>query len=176
MLHGLYLAIHRAWRGSLRADSSHRKPGWWSRPLTFLAVIAAWVFFRAADLNTAVAMLKSMAGINGLSLPKRFAAFDNPVGLLRFDGFLPNDLTVYTVRPFVMPSLLILLLVCWFLPNIFEIIGPYRPALMIYRGAPVVPRWHWRPLPAWALATGLIFAATILGMGGSVSEFLYFQF
>jgi alginate O-acetyltransferase complex protein AlgI len=176
VLHGIYLAIHHAWRSLRRGASGGLLVEWASRIVTFLAVISAWVLFRAADLTTAGAMLKSMAGVNGLSLPKRFASVAAYSNFLRFDGFLPHDLTAYTARPFVLPGLLILLLACWFLPNTFEITARYRPALIIYRGAVATPRWYWRPATGWALALGVLFAVTVLGMGDGVSEFLYFQF
>ncbi len=39
---------------------------WLNRGLTFVAVVVAWVFFRASTLKQAGQVLKAMAGLNGL--------------------------------------------------------------------------------------------------------------
>ena len=39
---------------------------WLNRVLTFVAVVVAWVFFRASTLEQAGQVLKAMAGLNGL--------------------------------------------------------------------------------------------------------------
>ena len=70
-LHGVYLAVNHGWRtlrGRLGQDL--KRSTWWGRAcaclLTFIAVVIGWVFFRAADFTAAVAMLKAMAGLNGV--------------------------------------------------------------------------------------------------------------
>lgn len=58
-LHGCALVCLRAW-----ARSGHHLPrplGW---AITFLFVTVSWVFFRAASLPSAVAMLRAMIGVN----------------------------------------------------------------------------------------------------------------
>jgi alginate O-acetyltransferase complex protein AlgI len=173
-LHGVYLGVNHLWHA---VGFSSGGTLWWRRVLTFMAVSVAWVFFRAANLATAGAMLNSMCGLNGLSVPKRLASMAASLpGFLRFDGFLPNDLTAYAARPFVVPVLLVLLFGCWFLPNTFELTSRYRPAIMIYGGSRAVSPFPWRPAPVWAVLVGLIIASAVLGMGDGVSEFLYFQF
>jgi alginate O-acetyltransferase complex protein AlgI len=59
--HGLLLAANRLW-------ILGRLPALWrgiSRPLTFVAVVVGWVFFRADSIGRAGALLKSMCGMNG---------------------------------------------------------------------------------------------------------------
>ncbi len=173
-LHGAYLSINHLWRA--RGATGHGGV-WWRRAATFAAVTVAWVFFRAANLPTAVAIVESMGGLNGISVPKRLAASAlAKLHLFRFDGFLPHDLTPYAVRPYVVPLTLSLLLACWLLPNTFELTAGYRPAIMIYGGRRSASRWSWRPSPGWAALAALVLASAILGMGDGVSEFLYFQF
>jgi len=69
-LHGLYLMLHHAWR----AWAAHR--GWWPDgpgpawrlagwALTFVAVVVAWVPFRATTLAGAGTILQAMAGLGG---------------------------------------------------------------------------------------------------------------
>lgn len=62
-LHGLYLVINHlwrsyglAWKGRLWTIGAHL--------LTFTAVVAGWVLFRAASVEGAGSLLQSMAGIN----------------------------------------------------------------------------------------------------------------
>ncbi len=65
-LHGLYLAINHLWRELL--PKRRWLPVWLGNLsgglLTFVAVVAAWVVFRASDIAHAAVMLKAMFGIN----------------------------------------------------------------------------------------------------------------
>jgi D-alanyl-lipoteichoic acid acyltransferase DltB (MBOAT superfamily) len=80
-LHGFYLVIHGLWRrliGRVYRGRTARSPpglraGAWM--LTFLSVVVAWVFFRAADLPTAFSVLRGMAGFNGSLLPETILQF-----------------------------------------------------------------------------------------------------
>jgi D-alanyl-lipoteichoic acid acyltransferase DltB (MBOAT superfamily) len=62
-LHGLYLCINHAWSnyGPPIPDSLRRTAGIASFLLTFLAVVVAWVFFRADSLASATSVLSRMA-------------------------------------------------------------------------------------------------------------------
>ncbi|HEX7455714.1 MAG TPA: MBOAT family protein, partial [Gallionella sp.] len=70
-LHGLYLVINHGWQ-SFKHSMGWGEGGWLARCfailLTFLAVVVAWVFFRAPDFTTASSMLSGMTGLNGMSL------------------------------------------------------------------------------------------------------------
>ena len=127
-LHGFYLGINHAWHAILRmmglAGKSHR---WWGRSLarfiTFLAVVVAWVFFRAADLPTAITMVKGLVGINGV-------AAASPVVALTTNSWI---------------WMAVLLAVVWFAPNTQELMARYAPALnfdgrklLPFRGAPQI--------------------------------------
>jgi D-alanyl-lipoteichoic acid acyltransferase DltB (MBOAT superfamily) len=80
-LHGLYLMVFHGWQRTVGSDERGIDRPWlrllqalsrliaW--PLTFLCVIVAWVFFRAADLDTAFSLLKGMAGLQGSVLPEQ---------------------------------------------------------------------------------------------------------
>jgi alginate O-acetyltransferase complex protein AlgI len=68
-LHGAYLIGQRAW-----ARTGLRLPllaGW---ALTFLAVMLAWVPFRARDFATAGRYFAALAGLHGVALPAVYAA------------------------------------------------------------------------------------------------------
>lgn len=74
VLHGVFLVLQQQCAGG--------PPRWWGRPLTFLAVLLAWVPFRAPDMASALALWHGMAGGNGLGLPR---ALGGP-GLQWIDG------------------------------------------------------------------------------------------
>ncbi|MCL6558895.1 MAG: MBOAT family protein, partial [Firmicutes bacterium] len=80
-LHGAYLVVNHTWR---RLD--FKLPPALSRPLTFLAVVAAWVVFRANSVHDAFAVLKAMAGLNAFVLPAKYQPFLSPLagGGLKF--------------------------------------------------------------------------------------------
>jgi alginate O-acetyltransferase complex protein AlgI len=62
LLHGIYQSVH----AMARKKGLTPKNVWLNRLLTFVAVVVAWVFFRAATLKQAGQVLKAMAGLNGL--------------------------------------------------------------------------------------------------------------
>ena len=72
-LHGGYLVCNHLWSGSragrrLGQMAAGRMLGW---PLTFLAVVLAWVLFRAESFAAAVDVYRGMAGANGVVLPQQ---------------------------------------------------------------------------------------------------------
>jgi alginate O-acetyltransferase complex protein AlgI len=85
-LHGLYLVMNHAWRWLTerfdlpRADRSTVLSGL-SWLLTFLAVVVAWVLFRAESLESALAILAAMAGstsANSASVAAEVASLIGP--------------------------------------------------------------------------------------------------
>jgi D-alanyl-lipoteichoic acid acyltransferase DltB (MBOAT superfamily) len=173
-LHGLYLVLHHGWQ----AWRGQRGPRWWAGPLTFVAVVLAWVVFRAPDLATAVDVWCGMAGANGIALPRGLAAHGEPwlrLGLdLHFSGIRWIDFSGLGV-----PTLAVACLLAWFAPNTQQIFRRYGPALE--RVAAGAGRWQWRwqwcwqPTRSWSLALALLFLGCAFSMN-RVSEFLYFQF
>jgi hypothetical protein len=119
--------------------------------LTFLAVMFAWVFFRAADLPTTLAILSALAGGHGIALPS---------------GFNPREVAL----------LACMLGIALLSPNIREIMA--REDLAIAAEALIArpPGWlRWRPGLAWASASVVMLAFSLLQMT-RVSQFLYFRF
>ncbi|MBA5687281.1 MBOAT family O-acyltransferase [Rugamonas apoptosis] len=168
-LHGLYLVIQHAWRG-WRGGAAR----WWHQPLTLMAVMLAWVTFRAPDLATAADVYRALAGGAGLSLPHGLAAsgqlfaslglhpgFDG-VRWIDFGGLGPPTLAVAAV------------LALW-APNTQEIFFHYEPAIERIFHAPTWRWLDWHPSPAWGVAMLTLFLGCLLSMN-KVSEFLYFQF
>jgi hypothetical protein len=131
--------------------------------ITFVAVVLAWVFFRAADLSTALSMLSAMAGANGLGKPAPSAMNDIDIFLL-----------VARVPPIVVAWKAVLvyplaLFAVFALPNSQELVEPAR-----FRAEGPV-RLAWMPNAAWAAAMALVVSLSVLTFA-SASEFLYFQF
>lgn len=159
-LHGLLLVVNHAWHAltdALRLTFVRRT--WWrlgpARVLTLVAVTVAWVFFRAADLGTAISMIRSMAGVHGLGT----------------DGAFANHLVDRPEN--VMVALAVLIMFAWFAPNTQQIMARHRPTV-----EPVeepAQRLRWRPNWAWTLI-GVVLAMWSLLSMTRISEFLYFQF
>ncbi len=159
-LHGLYLVINHLWR-SFRERHLSATPfpaglgRWLARLLTFLAVVVAWVFFRADSMTSAVAILKGMAGLNGVS---------------RADPY-------YFGTP-ELKGLIALFIIAWAMPNVQHMLHRHRPAIQTYPGEVAPPRWHrltWQPNGTWAFVTALLFVVALVNLS-HVSEFLYYQF
>jgi D-alanyl-lipoteichoic acid acyltransferase DltB (MBOAT superfamily) len=93
-LHGLFLVIHQQFAG--------RREQWWDRPLTFLAVLLAWVPFRAPDMASALGVWSGMAGVHGFGLPRVLGGS----GLQWVDG-----------GGIGLPLLAAATLLAWFAPN-----------------------------------------------------------
>jgi alginate O-acetyltransferase complex protein AlgI len=151
-LHGFYLALNHGWRAlaaRLRIDvGAHwigRASAWL---VTFVAVMVGWVFFRAADVGTALRMLTALFGVAG-GAP---AAFGD------------------THRALVLATALLIL--ARFAPSTQESTG-YRGPFDAEPGS--APRIRWRASPAWAVAVGAALAIALMSLS-QVSEFLYFQF
>lgn len=157
-LHGTYLVINHAWR-SIRARLSWmpRKIGAIEQclgySLTFLAVVVGWVFFRATNTETAVALLRSMAGINGLELSASSI------------GGATEMLVIVA-----------LLLIAGLAPNTQKLVGYQGPDSC--ERDPQTISIHavtWLPTVYRAVFVGCLTGVSIMSLT-RVSEFLYFQF
>ena len=165
-LHGIYLVVNHFWSTHLPSIGK-----WFGGGLTFFCVVVAWVFFRAEDLTSAFEMLRSMFGLNGLSLPEGFAA--GPLGKLplegwlRFEGMFHNGL-VDPVR--AISTIGVALLIAWLLPNSQEFVdGMERRLRKSHRAL------RWRPSFAWGIIMGVCFGVSVSLLSGE-TPFLYFQF
>jgi D-alanyl-lipoteichoic acid acyltransferase DltB (MBOAT superfamily) len=67
-LHGAALCVHRLWLKT--GVHLHKVVAWF---LTFNFINIAWVFFRAANWNDAIKILKGMAGLNGILVSPNLA-------------------------------------------------------------------------------------------------------
>jgi D-alanyl-lipoteichoic acid acyltransferase DltB (MBOAT superfamily) len=159
-LHGIYLVAHRLWVVSVPPAQSPwaiRARGLLGWLLTMLSVTVAWVFFRAADLPTALSILESMGGLQRQAP----GAFDDLVS----DG---------------LPLLAGTALIAFLMPNVVDIFRRYRPALLpAMRLRPIhagLRALQWRPQPWIGVGVGALAGCGLIAILGWQSEFLYFQF
>jgi alginate O-acetyltransferase complex protein AlgI len=154
-LHGAFLTINHLWRAHFRSQEAGLRCGPVPiayRALTVLAVIVAWVFFRAASMHDAMLMLASMTGISPLA---------KVVGVLTINN---------------VAFVLALGALALFAPNSIELMQYH---FGMRRDVPRLPtRMAWRSLPRYACAIGVIlFCTAVIGVSGRQRlEFLHFQF
>ena len=161
-LHGLMLVSAHLWRRHL---GRHRLPALPAQALTLLAVVLAWVPFRAADLPTTWRVYAGLAGLG----PDTAA--------------LPVPSLLPTLAAGALPALLVLLLgwgIALLAPNTQTLLRGFAPGLASPGYAtgiegPARGGHAWRPSPAQAMALGALLAVSILSLGRA-SEFIYFQF
>jgi alginate O-acetyltransferase complex protein AlgI len=161
-LHGIYLVINHGWRhvaGHLPIAWEGRAWRTFSWALTFLAVVVAWVYFRAPTLSSANAMLLSMADVSSIG---------RGVGqAVSFDG----------VR--AAATLGVLLAIALALPNTQQFMGRFRPGWEFREGLPGGMVWlQWRPnwLAAVTLGCVTVWMLANIVFIKRVSDFIYFQF
>ncbi len=145
-LHGGFLIINHLWR---RLAPRLRIPGRVSMAMTFLAVMFAWVPFRAETWDGTLAMWQAMAGLSGS--------------------------TSMTADPTVAgAALAILIAFVWLLPNTQNWLsyGDGGDGAKELRS-----RLSWRPTSPWAIfnaATAVVALGFMIGRPDA-QEFLYFQ-
>ncbi len=175
-LHGLFLVtnvIWRKWRSSQSnaVGTAEIFSGW---ALTFMLVVIARVFFRTTSFSGATEMLKGAAGFNGAVLDSRLEPLLSWLApVVKFEGTHAGYFNLYGV-----PWLIVLSLICWFLPNPVRMMGKFRPALDMGTGFydRVKTRFpEWQPNRRWAAVMVVIAVLAITHMA-RVSEFIYYQF
>jgi len=154
-LHGAYLVVNHAWRAVTRGGERFALPAWVARALTFVAVMVAWVYFRADSVPTAHSILAAMVGATE-----------------RTERFFPN---VDMDWRFGLQWMAALTLIAWFAPSMIRIFSAYAPALDAAPFDAPPARRAWRPTAGWALWISALFAIAFLHLSRT-SVFLYFQF
>ncbi len=182
-LHGVALVVNHAWR--------LRRPHWWPTTgaaalpaafsgwvLTFLFVVVAEVFFRAASVGAGLGLLQGMTGANGVTLPMALFSHAGPL-LARIGlpatGVWESGLEFVEVWSCILAGLFVVLA----LPNSLEMLAEHEPAL----GFKVRPAGHtrllralsWSPSPVWAVGLSTVTALGLLSLG-RLSDFLYWHF
>jgi alginate O-acetyltransferase complex protein AlgI len=174
-LHGFYLLVNQGWRG-IKA-----KLGWgdggivgriFASALTLLAVVIAWVFFRAQSFTDATLMLQGMIGLNGFYLPESYAG---RLGFLSGWGIsfaAPPDIGLYPTASQLL-EMIGLLAFCLILPNSQEILAHRAPALD-FEGRPARFRLALNSMSGAIFA--VFCAAALVVSYAKPQPFIYFEF
>ena len=128
-----------------------------------LAVVVAWVFFRAETFSGATTVLTAMFAINASTIPSNIM----PVG---FD--LSTTLFAFTGMLLIVTSL----------PNAVQLTRNHRPIISTagdvakLRGK--FKKLLWSPTPRWATLTSALAIAAIIQIyrSNGLTEFIYFNF
>lgn len=160
-LHGLYLIINHVFRAGVALAritfwSESVLVKWFSRLLTFLSVVVAWVFFRAPDFDRATNIISSMLG-NGA------------VGSLDMSTHVPAIMLIS-----------LSFLIAWFMPNAQEYMasakdgakttdngyGPWYRKIFLFKYS----KFHM------VLISLMILIVFMMMQSVQKSEFLYYDF
>lgn len=171
-MHGFYLWLNHLWRDC----SPRRLPHVLGVSLTFLAVLIAWVPFRATSWDSCMAIYHSMLGFNGVVLPAHYQALIPAAisGALDQRGVIFGALSVYGGGMQLL-QLGGLLCIVWFFPNTQQFMSTYQPCLYL---TPMQPsRLQWHPTLVAGVVAGAVGAyLMLLAIQGKAGEFIYFQF
>jgi hypothetical protein len=127
--------------------------------LTFLAVLAAQVFFRAESARDAFYVLGTLTGVHGLAAHTAISQFVSV-------GYMSSISSG-------VAALAVAFAIIWTMPNTQEILGQLPDDL---RQTPsLLPRLRWAPSLLWGVVFSLIFMRIVASLETSTS-FLYFQF
>ena len=162
-LHGLYLVINHGWRRFGPAPGSGTVSVWSGQILTFVAIVIAWVFFRADDVGDAKRFLAGMAGMG-----------DSGLSAMR-----AQDLVVLAV----------MFLIVWFTPNSCEMFRSVRPVLVpdgteikpeiraeTVARVPLLLRWKSYALTPLLITIGLVGLLIVVDGGEQSQKFIYMIF
>ncbi len=151
-LHGLFLVVHTQYRKLFPP-----MPAAIGQAITLFAVIVAWVPFRATSFGCALGMVRGMAGLNGIALPRMIVAALPPLAAIADPvSVMPSLGDGRTLSfPEVSACLLLGWLIVLTVPNIHRMTSRTR---------------HW------TLTGGFAFSVQALFFAPHVAPFLYFQF
>ncbi|HAC64209.1 MAG TPA: membrane-bound O-acyltransferase family protein [Cyanothece sp. UBA12306] len=155
-LHGLYLSINHGWR-----KLNITLPKFLGWLITFLAVIAGWVLFRAKTWHDGLDLIKTMLGINGIVIP---SAPGGKLSALTQFGFTTQTWAEMIYWPEINGSKIL---------SFIYLIGLIFAVILLPNTQQITANMKFNL--AWAIGLGLLAAYCILSVN-RVSEFLYFQF
>ncbi|HEY5310273.1 MAG TPA: MBOAT family O-acyltransferase, partial [Casimicrobiaceae bacterium] len=178
-LHGAYLMVNHGWRWLHHRFAVAALPGGGvlATLVTFLAVVVAWVFFRAPDAGTAFGIIAGMAGQHGVVLPLQWQPAAGATVAWFVDHGVAFGQLAYFNRITQLNWLCFLLVFCQVAPNTQQLLAAYRPALLTpgYGELADAGALAWRPNLAWLLALTAMGVLGILSIH-RYSEFIYFRF
>lgn len=181
-MHGAYLMVNHFWRNLCENVGvfSLFKGRWFSVParvLTLLAVVIAWVPFRADNIHVAISMFHSMLSFDYFALPNFLITklgfvqqWLSNIGFIN-KGMFYNGLAKWQLGIIWIMGLLTIALA---LPNTTQMMARHFAPIS---GVEVKPstKLTWQPSTRWAAVTAFIILMALMLLSDE-SEFLYFQF
>lgn len=169
-LHGAYLSLHRIYRWTIGQNIAgaldrSRLYSVLAHMLTFLAVIVAWVIFRAPTWQDAQVMLQAMCGGDGIVVPNKVYA---AVPLAQNYLIPMGDGVKWLTAPlWSFAAIGAAYLACLILPS----------SVAYMRLAQQEGPWKLKfaPVRKVAIVVAVVLVAVLLSLH-KISEFLYFQF
>jgi alginate O-acetyltransferase complex protein AlgI len=168
-LHGAYLAINHGWdalskKGYVPNVLPRPVGNFLSRGVTLLAVVVAWVFFRAESFTGASNIIHGMTGFSTVYEPKLW------------EGALSGTMQVWAM-------MVALAAIVFLLPNAIEFTEKYNPVLGLKklvaqrRSEGFLPV-RWQPTTGWALGVSVLFGLALIQTYrlAEMTEFIYFNF
>jgi len=163
-LHGLFLVINHRWNVIAQKHpmlTKITKSFWYPTAalgLTQIAVVLAWVFFRADNPTAAVRILRAMMGLadqTNVSATRLVGSYEGATIVLGYFA-------------------------CLVLPNVNAMFADWKVGLETYHNARPwsIVNMGWQPSISWAVGTSVALLAAVLInlIAGDSSQFLYFQF
>jgi hypothetical protein len=171
-LHGVYLVANHAWQ-SLRSSLGNTGSGTQlgrilGCAITFIAVVYAWVFFRASSFDIALSLTAAMGGLNGWLPSSETRLGVNDIQMMSALDRLSTSHFSGTRQALWIASLAG---VAWFLPNTQELGATLSrwltafPTKMVNRAG-----------LSLGIAFTLIILFVLINGGRETSEFIYFNF
>lgn len=180
-MHGMLIIINHCWRWltskfSILFWAKSKKCNVFYHILTLMAVITAWVLFRADDIESAKSILHTMYSFDNFSLPHRlieqFEIFK--IWNIKGAGMFYNGLTDWYNGILFIALLIIIALKA---PNTLEIMRRFHKVdnLTIAKVKGNIVSMVWYPTMKWSSIMALMMLIAIMLLS-EPSEFLYFQF
>lgn len=170
-LHGLYLVVNHIWRRFFpEREAASRVSvvlGW---SLTTLAVMVAWVFFRAPSLSSALRVLMGMVGLNGILLPAKLTSILHlGPAQMRPDTFGFDQMPLGNLPLFLAAALAGGIALT--MPNSHTLLSKYAPALESQSRDGIGLTLSRR----MGLVFGVLISVCLMQLNHK-TQFLYFQF
>ncbi len=180
-MHGFFIIINHFWRGLTSKYlilfwAKNKKLNILYQMITFLAVVSAWVLFKAENIKVAISILRSMYLFNGLSFPNSLL---RNIEILKSLGLETRGMFYNGLADWYNGVLMIgvLILIVLKTPNTLEIMRRFYPSdyqvSTEVKGNIISSVWY--PSKKWAFITSLLFLVAIM-LISEENEFLYFQF
>jgi hypothetical protein len=142
--------------------------------ITLMAVTFAWVFFRAADVDSALRMSSMMLGLDGVSIPERWAV---RLDSLPFLSSLVHGVTIPSPSIgwfWLCTHLSALSVIALFMPNTNQLLSGCQ-RLMGDSKVNLAANLRLRPVHGFVLGF-LLMGFVYTKFGSAPSPFIYFNF